>query len=156
MMTIFDTDRGIAIDDSALAVIAKAQADGVETGNPKMLQLAKERQRIFPSKSDAQAYVDVYTDPRNVALKEKVVQENWALSGHAQATSATRRTIATRIPCAFGRRVPVRGRGRRGIEFRQKRRCPCRMLFLNVLPALAANRTTPPVPSRRKIGVRSR
>lgn len=85
-MTIFDTDRGIAIDDLALAVIAKAQADGVETGpSEKMLQLAKERQRIFPSKSDAQAYVDVYTDPRNVALKEKVVQENWALSGHAQS-----------------------------------------------------------------------
>jgi hypothetical protein len=26
----------------------------------------------------------VYTDPRNVALKEKVLQESWALSGHAQ------------------------------------------------------------------------
>jgi hypothetical protein len=61
--------------------IAKAEAARRGSASVQMLNLAREHQKTFPSKSDAAAYTAVYTDPRNVELKSKVLAENWSLAG---------------------------------------------------------------------------
>jgi hypothetical protein len=47
----------------------------------EMLAIARSLKEKDPKLSDAAAYMRAYTDPKNVELKQKVLEENWSLAG---------------------------------------------------------------------------
>jgi hypothetical protein len=68
--------------DRAPPAVDIHKADAARRGPPseRMLELAREHQKMFPNKSDAQAYAFVYTSRENVDLQQRMSAEQWSLN----------------------------------------------------------------------------
>ena len=61
--------------------LAKAEAAKRGSASMQTLELARQHNAANPQLSEAQSYDRVYTSPKNIALKQKVLEENWSLAG---------------------------------------------------------------------------